>query len=97
MLLHANIGFWRRWTETMLPSTYFLLQQNYEDFAELVSSSVLPAFSSDVMMRKNREKNHRVQIPILDPEAHVDYYCVCRKEDQKRLTLVFREMEAQGL
>lgn len=81
----------------MLPSTYFLLQQNFEDFAELVSSSVLPAFSSDVMMRKNRENNHRVQIPILDPEAHVDYYCVCRKEDQKRLAPVFREMEAQGL
>lgn len=97
MLLHANIGFWRRWAEKMLPSTYFLLQQNFEDFAELVSSSVLPAFSSDVMMRKNRKNHHRVQIPILDPEAHVDYYCVCRKEDQKRLVPVFREMEAQGL
>ena len=97
MLLHANTGFWRKWTEKMLPSTDFLLQQNFEDFAELVSSSVLPAFSSDVMIRRYREDDHRVKIPILDPEAHVDYYCVCRKEDQKRLAPVFREMEAQGL
>lgn len=97
MLLHANIGFWRQWTEKMLPSTYFLLQQSYEDFAELVSSSVLPAFSSDVMMRRCREDAHRVQVPILDPEAHADYYCVCRRENQKRLAPVFREMEAQGL
>lgn len=97
MLLHANIGFWRKWTEKMLPSTYFLLQHNYDDFTELVSSSVLPAFSSDVMTRRCREDSHRVQIPILDPEAHADYYCVCRKENRKRLATVFREMEAQGL
>lgn len=97
MLLHANIGFWRKWTEQMLPSTYFLLQQNFDDFNELVSSSVLPSFSSDIMMRNRPQENHRIQIPILDPEAHVTYYCVCRKEDQKKLNAVFQEIESEGL
>lgn len=97
MLLQANIGFWRKWTEQMLPSTYFLLQQSFEDFNELLSASVLSAFSSDVMLRGCREDHHRVNIPILDPEAHANYYCVCRRADQKRLASVFREMEAQGL
>ena len=97
MLLHANIGFWREWAQRMLPSTYFLLQQNLEDFNELVASSVLPAFSSDVMLRNSNGRDHRVQIPILDPEAHVTYYCVCRAEDQKLLAPVLREVEERGL
>ncbi|ANU48450.1 LysR family transcriptional regulator [Enterocloster clostridioformis] len=97
MLLHANIGFWRGWVQQMLPSTHFLLQQDFEDFNELVSSSVLPAFSSDVMMRNSHKEGHRVLLPILDSEAHVTYYCVCRQEDQKRLAPLLREIAEQGL
>lgn len=97
MLLHADIGFWREWSQRMLPSTYFLLQHNFEDFDELVSSSVLPAFSSDVMMRSHPREEHRIQIPILDPEAHVTYYCLCRAEDRQPLAPVFREITVRGL
>lgn len=81
----------------MLPSTYFLLQHNFEDFNELVASSVLPTFSSDVMTRNHPREEHRIQIPILDPEAHVTYYCLCRTEDQQLLAPVFREIIARGL
>lgn len=97
MLLHADIGFWREWSQRMLPSTYFLLQHNFEDFDELVASSVLPAFASDVMMRNHPKEEHRIQIPILDPEAHVTYYCACRSEDRKSLAPVFREIKERGL
>ena len=97
MLLHANIGFWREWAQRMLPSTYFLLQQNFEDFNELVASSVLPAFSSDVMLRSAGGEDPRVQVPILDPEAHVTYYCVCRAGDRKLFAPVFREIEEREL
>lgn len=97
MLLHADIGFWREWSQRMLPSTYFLLQHNFEDFDELVASSVLPAFSSDVMMRSHPREELRIQIPILDPEAHVTYYCLCRTEDRQPLAPVFREITVRGL
>ena len=97
MLLHANIGFWREWAQRMLPSTYFLLQQNFEDFNELIISSVLPAFSSNVMMRNSNGIGPRVQVPILDPEAHVTYYCVCRAEDRRLLAPVFHEIAERGL
>lgn len=96
MLLHANIGFWREWAQQMLPSTYFLLQQNFEDFNELIASSVLPAFSSDVMMRNSNGEDHRVHVPILDPEAHVTYYCACRKSDYRQLAHLFRELRPLG-
>lgn len=97
MLLHANIGFWREWAQRMLPSTYFLLQQNYEDFNELIASSVLPAFSSDVMIRNSNGADRRSHVPILDPEARASYYCVCRTEDRKLLAPVFHEIEERGL
>lgn len=86
MLLYADIGFWHEWSRTMLPNTYFLLQQNIEDFSELVSSSALPSFASDVALRNDPKPGNRVHIPILDPEAHVNYYCVCRNVDQKQLS-----------
>lgn len=81
----------------MLPSTYFLLQHNFEDFDELVASSVLPAFASDVTLRYDSGNTSRVNIPILDPEAHVTYYCLCRTEDRQPLAPVFREITVRGL
>lgn len=96
MLLYADIGFWHEWSRKMLPSTYFLLQQKLEDFSELVSSSALPSFASDLALRCNPCQSSRVHIPILDLEAHVTYYCLCRAEDQRLLAPLLREMEERG-
>lgn len=99
MLLYTDIGFWKDWSQKMLPSTYFLLQQNLEDFSELVAASDLPAFSSDLGLQKNLydiKRANRVYIPILDPEAHVTYYCACRMTDRKQLMPLFQEIAKQN-
>lgn len=96
--MYADIGFWHEWSRKMLPSTYFLLQRNAQDFNELVAATTLPAFSSDVVLRHGQsDRTQRVYLPILDPEAHVTYYGVCRSEDQKLFSPIFREMKARGL
>lgn len=97
MLLYADIGFWHEWSRRMLPSTYFLLQQNMQDFNELVSSSALPSFTSDLMLRNSPEISARTAVPILDPEAHVNYYCVCREADRRQFDALFHELKQQGL
>ena len=56
-----------------------------EDFSTLVSSSALPAFASDLGLRRDGPIPGRVNVPILDPEAQVTYYSVCRLEDRKFL------------
>lgn len=43
-----------------------------------VRSFDLPSFASDLALRRNPCQSSRVHIPILDPEAHVTYYCLCR-------------------
>lgn len=93
MLLLSQIGFWHDFTRKKLPHSRFLLQNERFDFFELVNSSVLPSFSSD-MVQRHPEQNpsvDRVNIPILDEEAHVTYYCCCRKKYENRLQVFIQE------
>ena len=77
MLLRNRLGFWRELTVRKMPDTRFLEQEDVA-FDELVKFSALPSFATDVVL--NRESNHvnRVNIPILDEEANVSYYCLCK-------------------
>lgn len=77
MLLRNRLGFWRELTVRKMPDTRFLEQEDVA-FDELVKFSALPSFATDVVL--NREGNHvnRVNIPILDEESNVSYYCLCK-------------------
>ena len=77
MLLRNRLGFWRELTVRKIPDTRFLEQEDVA-FDELVKFSALPSFATDLWL--NREGNHvnRVNIPILDEEANVSYYCLCK-------------------
>ena len=77
MLLRNLLGFWRELTVRKMPDTRFLEQEDVA-FDELVKFSALPSFATDLWL--NREGNHvnRVNIPILDEEANVSYYCLCK-------------------
>ena len=77
MLLRNRLGFWRELTVRKMPDTRFLEQEDVA-FDELVKFSALPSFATDLWL--NREGNHvnRVNIPILDEEANVSYYCLCK-------------------
>lgn len=77
MLLRNRLGFWRELTVRKMPDTRFLEQEDVA-FDELVKFSPLPSFATDLWL--NREGNHvnRVNIPILDEEANVSYYCLCK-------------------
>ena len=77
MLLRNRLGFWRELTVRKMPDTRFLEQEDVA-FDELVKFSALPSFATDLWL--NRAGNHvnRVNIPILDEEANVSYYCLCK-------------------
>lgn len=85
MLLRNRLGFWRELTVRKMPDTRFLEQEDVA-FDELVKFSALPSFATDVVL--NREGNHvnRVNIPILDEEANVSYYCLCKPGGRTNLS-----------
>lgn len=96
MLLYSEIGFWHNLHKNKMPNSRFLLQSERFAFNELVNSSVLPSFTSDIVMRhpeQHQSTPERVTIPILDEEAHVTYYCCFLKNQTEHLQTFIQEMK----
>lgn len=85
MLLRNHLGFWRELTDRKMPDTR-LLEQEDVAFEELVRSSALPSFATDVVLRRAGNPTNRVNIPILDEEANVTYYCLYKPHGRNDLS-----------
>ena len=93
MLVFRGIGFWHELHMRKMPNSRFLLQNDRFSFDELVSSSVLPCLSTDLSMKRNTtDYTGRVNIPILDGEANVTYYCYLLRSQQERLQAFLQDM-----
>jgi hypothetical protein len=78
------------------PHSRFLLQNERFAFNELVNSSVLPSFTSDMVLRhpeQHAKAVNRVSVPILDKEAHVSYYCCYLKKSRNRLQAFMKGLQ----
>ena len=85
MLLRNRLGFWRDITDQKMPDTRFLEQEDIA-FDTLVRSSALPSFTTDVGLRREGNPVNRVNIPILDEEANVTYYCLYKPSGRNDLS-----------
>lgn len=87
MLLFKEIGIWKDRVIAKMPQTKFILQDQDEAFSALIQVSALPAFASDLTLRHvDRWQNqNRVTLPILDPEAHITFYCSVHKSHKAYL------------
>lgn len=94
VLLYSQIGFWHNVCQEKMPMTRALIQNQQEDFEELVRASALPCFASDLTMRWSGKPKNRIVIPVLDPEASVQYYFVCKKEAKKKLSALIQRIKA---
>lgn len=88
MLLLSNIGFWHKVHTTKMPHSRFLVQTERFDFDELIQSSILPCFVSDITLRLTGKPKNRVIVPILDKEAVVTYYSVCLLQNKEQLKCI---------
>lgn len=96
MLLYSEIGFWHNLHKKKMPHSRFLLQNERFAFNELVNSSILPSFTSDIVMQ--HPEYHppvigRSIVPILDEEAKATYYCYCRRKDLTLLNAFIHELK----
>ena len=85
MLLRNRLGFWREITDRKMPDTRFLEQEDVA-FNELVRSSALPSFVTDVALKREGDPPNRVNIPILDEEASATYYCLYSRSGRNDLS-----------
>lgn len=80
MLLFSDIGFWADIVKEKMPDSRFLVQNERYSFEELILNSVLPCFTTDMVMGDNQYLEKRISVPIIDNEVNVTYYLVCKKE-----------------
>lgn len=79
-LLRDQIGFWTDLCRRKMPASRFLIQTDEFEFQELVRTSSLLCFSTDLANPKNLIPPDRVVLPITDPEADVTYHLICRPQ-----------------
>ena len=89
MLLMNDIGFWRFVPSVKMPDSRFLTQSDRFSFDELVRSSSLPSFTTNLANKFIDSGADRVDVPISDPDASVTYYLVGRKEQRKMFRSLF--------
>ncbi len=87
-----QVGVWERITRKNMPDSKLLKQSSLDSLNEIVNSSSLPAFATDLTLRVfRRESNpNRIFVPLTDPDAKLTYYAVCLKENEKKLRAWFQ-------
>lgn len=85
ILLYSEIGFWYDFTVKKMPHSRFLVQNDRFAFNELVQSSILPSFVTDVAIQQYGSPNNRKIVSILDTEAKANYYAVCLKTSKHKI------------
>ena len=91
MLLRNRLGFWRDVTDQKMLDTRFLEQEDVA-FEELVKSSALPSFTTDVAVHREGNPVNRINIPILDEEANVTYYCLYKPHGRNDLSAFLKTL-----
>ena len=84
MLLLNRLGFWEDLVNRKMPDTHFLVQED-SAFRELINTSALPCFTTDWALKQGEPNQNRINVPILDPEANVTYYCLYQTANHKLL------------
>ena len=90
-LLGSDLGFWNDIVRRNLPASRFLVQDDEFALAELIRTSSLPCFTTDVALeRRYRDVGEgRAMVPIADPEASVSFYLVAAKKSAEKVARLF--------
>lgn len=84
VLLYSKIGFWYDLCVEKAPRAKFLMQNDSAVFEELARGSEFPTFTTDIFIAAGLARKDRINVPILDAEASVNYYLVCKPKDLPR-------------
>lgn len=76
--MNAEVGFWGDVVRRAMPNARFIEQNDPTVLAQLLRTSDLPGFVTDVseFERSFGEDADRVRIPIQDADAHATFYAV---------------------
>ena len=90
-LLGSDLGFWNDIVRRNLPASRFLVQDDEFALVELIRTSSLPCFTTDVALRHRYRGGDegRINIPITDPEANVAFYLIATERGASKTARLF--------
>ena len=94
-LVFSDVAVWDEVHRKGMPHSRFLLQGDRSALREIIRTSSLPAFATDLSLRLRIADESRVNIPLSDASATMRYWCCCRKEDEKRFMKWFELASSQ--
>ena len=78
-----DIGIWKHIVEENMPDSKYLLQDSIDALSQIVISSTIPSFASNITLKYGHENESRVYIPIDGKNAKCTFYLCCRKEKKE--------------
>ena len=91
ILILSKIGFWNDITLKYIPDSHLLYQDDEQVFNEIKKSSALPVFKTNISLQRI-EDPHRIPIPITDPEVHLTFYAIYKKENHKHFDFLKNDL-----
>lgn len=90
-LLGNDLGFWNDVVCKRLTASRFLVQDDEYSLAELIRTSTLPCFTTDVAVEQRYRDlgEDRVNVPITDPEVNVSFWLVARADAVEKVSRLF--------
>lgn len=86
MLLYSDLGVWNKLRDDKMQDIRFIVQSERKAFADLVSASVLPNFTTNLShLFGETPPLDRVEVPILDGESTMTFYLCVLKKNRKLL------------
>ena len=89
MLLFKEIGIWESFIKAKMSQTDFIIQDRDDAFNALIRASALPAFATNLTLKRNDRRQNRIIIPFLDDEARMTFYCSTLNKNKIYLTDTF--------
>ena len=87
-LVLEQVGFWMDVVERRLPSSQVIVQRDQNVFGQLLRSTDLCSFSTDVAAN-DASPSGRVSIPIVDADAHATFFLSVLTDAPERARAVF--------
>lgn len=83
-LTYKNIGVWLDIVRKYMQNSRFIFQDGMDEYLEVVRSSSLPTFDTDLGNMIFGESPNRVSVPISDDSAKMTYYAVYSLKNRNR-------------
>ena len=86
MLLSTGLGIWEDLHKNTIKNVHYIVQSDRKALNDLILASDLPNFVTNLSrMYISQIPENRVAVPLVDPEATVQFYLCARKKDRKLL------------